>query len=120
MPLSLQYDPATSLCELRVEGTLKRSEFASCEQELAKHISAGAQPRVLVILDQFGDWEKNEDWDNLDFMFSHGEKIAKIAIVGAGDKEAEVKAFSGAGMRKAPVEFFPTGQQAEARAWLLS
>ena len=84
MPLSLEYDPATSLCELRVEGTLKRSEFASCEQELAKHISAGAQPRVLVILDHFGDWEKNEDWDNLDFMFSHGEKIAKIAIVGAG------------------------------------
>ena len=120
MPLSLQYDPDTSVCELRIGGTLKRSEFATCEQELAKHISAGAQPRVLVILDHFDDWEANEDWSNLDFMFSHGEKIAKIAVVGAGNKEPEVKAFSGAGMRKAPVEFFGSDQLAEARAWLLA
>jgi hypothetical protein len=56
----------------------------------------------------------------MDFMFSHGEKISKIAIVGAGNKEAEVKAFSGAGMRRAPVEFFATGQEETARAWLLA
>lgn len=120
MPLSLQYSPGTSLCEIRIGGILKRSEFASCEQELAKHISAGDQPCILVILDHFEDWEANEDWNNMDFMFSHGEKISKIAIVGAGNKEAEVKAFSGAGMRKAPVEFFATGQEETARAWLLA
>ncbi len=120
MPVSIQYDLDTSVCELHIEGTLKRSEFIACEQELTSHIAAGDHPRLLVILGHFNGWESNEDWDNLDFMFSHGEQIAKIAIVAAGDKEAEVKAFTGAGMRSAPVEFFPAGYLADARAWLLS
>lgn len=120
MPVSIQYDLDTSVCEMHIEGTLKRSEFTSCEQELTSHIAAGDRPRVLAILDRFEGWESNEDWNNLDFMFSHGEKIAKIAIVGAGAKEAEVKAFTGAGMRSAPVEFFSPSEVAAARGWLLA
>jgi len=119
MPVSIQYDLDTSICELRIEGTLRRSELASCEREMVGYITAGDRPRALVILEHFNGWETNEDWNNLDFMFSHGERIAKIAIVGAGDKEAEVKAFTGAGMRPTPVEFFNSAQQPEARAWLL-
>lgn len=120
MPVSTQYSPDTSIYEVRVEGTLKRSEFTSCEQDLTNQITAGGSPRVLVFLNHFAGWESNEDWNNLDFMFTHGDKIAKIAIVGAGPKEAEVRAFTGAGMRPTPVEFFAPGQLAEARSWLLS
>ena len=120
MSASIQFDDANQLCELHVRGTLKRTEFASCESELAARISAGEQPRMLVILQNFGGWERGEDWNNLDFMFTHGAKIAKIAIVGAGTKEAELKAFTGAGLRPSPVEFFAAEQQAEARAWLLA
>jgi len=119
MPVSIHNSPETSIFELHIEGTLKRSEFASCEQNLTSLITAGERPRVLVILDHFGGWESNEDWNNLDFMFTHGDKIAKIAIVGAGPKEAEVRAFTGAGMRPTPVEFFTPAQLAEARDWLL-
>jgi len=120
MSASIQFDPDNQICELHVRGTLKRSEFASCESELADRIAAGAHPRMLVILQNFGGWERGEDWNNLDFMFTHGAKIAKIAIVGAGTKEAEMKAFTGAGLRPSPVEFFAAEQQAEARAWLLA
>lgn len=119
MPVSTQYHFDTSICELRIEGILKRSEFAICEQEMISHITAGDRPLVLVILNYFKGWESNDDWTNLDFIFSHGEKIAKIAVVGAGTKEAEVKAFTGAGIRSTQVEFFDQGQLAEARAWLL-
>jgi hypothetical protein len=119
MSASIQFDPATQLCELRVRGILKRSEFASGESELAARITAGEQPRVLVICENFGGWERGEDWNNLDFMFTHGAKIAKIAIVGAGTKEAEMKAFTGAGLRPTPVRFFSAPEMAEARAWLL-
>ena len=42
-----------------------------------------------------------------------------IAIVGAGQREAEVKAFSGAGLRPTPVAFFEAGELDRARAWEL-
>ena len=51
-------------------------------------------------------------------MISHGNEIAKIAIVGDGRWEPEGLAFAGAGFRRAPVKFFPSDQQTEARAWL--
>lgn len=119
MSADIQYDPATQLCELRVRGTLKRAELTSCETVMAARIAEGDQPRLLVICDHFGGWERGEDWNNLDFMFSHGERISKIAIVGAGTKEAELKAFTGAGMRPTPVRFFTAEEMPDARAWLL-
>ena len=49
---------------------------------------------------------------------THGNEIAKIAIVGEPRWEPEALAFAGAGFRRAPVKFFPSDQQARARAWL--
>jgi hypothetical protein len=119
MSASLEFDPATQLFELRIRGILKRSELASCERQLTRHITAGESPRILASLEHFNGWERENGWDNLDFMLNHGDKIAKIAIVGAGAKEAEVSAFTGAGLRPTPVRFFTTRDIAKARAWLL-
>lgn len=116
MPSNFQYDPTSQVCEYHISGVLKRSDFAAGEADLAERINAGESPRVLVLLENFGGWQKGDDWNNIDFMFSYGDKIGKIAIVGAGDKQAEVKAFTGAGLRPTPVEFFTTAD--EARAWL--
>ena len=116
MSASFQYDQASQLCELTIRGLLKRSDLAIAEAEMARRIDSGEQPRVLVIIENFGGWQKGDDWNNLDFMFSYGDKIAKIAIVGAGDKQAEVKAFTGAGLRPTPVEFFESVDA--ARVWL--
>jgi hypothetical protein len=52
-------------------------------------------------------------------MFTHGAKIAKIAIVGGGTKEDELKAFTGAGLRPTPVRLFNAEETEQARAWLL-
>ena len=104
MSANLTYDPASQLAEIQIQGVLKREDLAVFESTVAERIDGG--------------WQKGDDWNNLDFMFSYGDKIAKIAIVGAGDKQAEVKAFTGAGLRPTPVEFF--GSADEARAWLLA
>lgn len=117
MPISLHYDSSAQLAELHVTGILARADMVGVEKEIAACIDAGDRPRLLVILDGFEGWEKGGDWDNFDFMFSYGDKIAKIAILGAEAKEAEVKAFTGAGLRPTPILFF-TGS-AEARAWLI-
>lgn len=119
MSANLTYDPATQLAEVHISGILNRADMADFENEIARRIDAGELPRVLVLLDGFGGWQKGEDWNNFDFMFSYGDKIAKIAIVGAGDKQAEVKAFTGAGLRPTPVEFFTVEEIEAARAWLL-
>lgn len=117
MPLTIERE-SDNITILRTSGILKRSEFAGAQTTAALDIDAGVKPRVLVLLENFQGWEKGADWNDLDFMISHGNEIAKIAIVGESRWEAEVLAFAGAGFRKAPVKFFPSGQEAQARTWL--
>jgi hypothetical protein len=93
-------------------------EFGTAQGNVARGIDAGAKPRVLAILENFEEWERGVDWNDLDFLFSHGHEIAKIAIVGEPRWEAEALAFSGAGFRKAPLKYFPAHQETEARTWL--
>jgi hypothetical protein len=73
---------------------------------------------VLAIAETFEGWQRGADWNDLDFLLSHGGKIAKVAIVAESRWEVQALAFAGAGVRRAPVKFFTPDQLAEARAWL--
>ncbi len=117
MPATIELEP-NHLYRIRFSGLLKRSEFGATQNAAARAIDAGARPRVLAILEAFEGWEKGADWNDLEFMFTHGGEIAKIAIVGEPRWEMEALAFAGAGFRSAPVKFFPPDQLAAARAWL--
>lgn len=119
MSVRYQYHPSDQICEIHISGVLGHAEFTAAQAGLAERIAGGDQPRVLVVLDGFVGWEKGGDWSNLDFMLTHGEKIAKIAIVGDKSWESNVKMFAGAGYRSAPVGFFETERADQARAWLL-
>ena len=103
---------------LRIRGVLKQSEFAAKQSALADKIDVGAKPRVLAIVENFEGFERGADWNDLDFMISHGGEIAKIAIVAEPRWEVQALAFAGAGVRRAPVKFFPPDELAAARAWL--
>ncbi len=81
-------------------------------------IDAGAKPRLLAILDEFEGWERGADWNDLDFLFSHSQEIARIAIVVDPRWEVPALAFAGAGVRRAPVKLFPPNELAQARKWL--
>ena len=85
---------------------------------MADKMDAGARPRLLAILENFEGWERGADWNDLDFLFAHSNDIAKIAIVTEPRWEAEVLAFAGAGVRRAPVKLFPPGEVEQAREWL--
>jgi hypothetical protein len=117
MPASIQRE-RESIYLLRCSGTVGKDEFEAVQTALAKDIDTGVKPRILALLDGFEGWERNAGWGDLEFLFSHSSEIAKIAIVGDARWETNASAFAGAGMRPAPVKFFPTGQEAEARAWL--
>ena len=117
MPVQIQYQPDDT-CVLRISGILKRSEFDAEQSALARNIDIGAKPRLLVILENFEGWERGADWNDLDFMMSHGGKISKIAIVAEPRWDTLAVAFAGAGIRRAPVKFFPPGELQQARSWL--
>ena len=103
---------------LHATGTLKRSEFAAAQAEAASKIDIGSKPRLLVILENFAGWERNADWNDLDFLVSHSGEIKKIAIVAEPRWEMQALAFAGAGVRHAPVRFFKTDEMLAARTWL--
>ena len=117
MPVQIQYQP-DDICVLRISGILKRSEFGAEQSALARKIGTGSKPRLLAILENFQGWERGADWNDLDFLISHGGKISKIAIVAEPRWEPLALAFAGAGVRHAPVKFFPPNELEEARSWL--
>lgn len=119
MSVTLEFDSSTKIAELRIHGQLESAEYAPCVKELASLIDSGKRPRLLVLLEHFSGWQKSGNWISFDFMFTHGDKIAKIAIVGAGTWESEVKDFIGAELRPSPVRFFQAGEADQAQAWLL-
>jgi hypothetical protein len=114
VPANIQHEP-NNISVLRFSGVLKRSEFGGTQTAAASAIDAGVKPRILAILENFEGWEKGADWNDLDFMLTHGNEIA---IVGEPRWEVQALAFAGAGFRSAPVKFFPPSQLAAARAWV--
>ena len=84
----------------------------------AKKIAPGGSVKLLILLEGFTGWERGAGWDDTEFFFSHRDDFEKIAVVGNPRFEAEVLAFTGAGLRKGPVKFFPETGESDARAWL--
>ncbi|PYJ42777.1 MAG: STAS/SEC14 domain-containing protein [Verrucomicrobia bacterium] len=117
MPIEIRYQP-NDVFVLRISGTLKQSEFDAEQRAIAGKIETGSKPRLLAILENFEGWERGADWNDLDFMISHGGKISRIAIVAEPRWETLALAFAGAGVRRAPVKFFPSAELEQARNWL--
>lgn len=106
------------LLVLRVGGELKKPELDAVQSEFVKKIAGAGTVRLLVLLEDFAGWERGEQWGDTDFFFSHRNDFEKIAVVGNPRRAAQVLAFTGAGLRKGPVKFFPETGEPEARAWL--
>ena len=117
MPIQFEHY-ANDIYVLRISGILKQDEFAATQDELARKIDDGAKPRLLVVGENFEGWQRGTDWNDLDFLVSHSGEIAKIAVVAEPRWEVQALAFAGAGVRRAPVKFFPPNQLAQARTWL--
>ena len=118
MPAHIEFEP-NDICVLKISGTLKRDEFGASQDALAQKIDRGAKPRLLAIAENFEGWERGADWNDLDFLFSYSDEIARIAIVVDPWWEAQALAFAGAGVRRAPLTLFSPSDLATARDWLV-
>jgi hypothetical protein len=103
---------------LRIGGILRKSEFDAVIRAEAKQWSPKTRVRVLVIAEGFQGWERSEEWGDVSFLFDYGDQIDRIAVVADPRWETEMLIFAAAGLRRAPVKFFPSTQVASARAWL--
>jgi hypothetical protein len=99
-------------------GMLTKKEFDELRAVAAKKLGFFDRVKVLIIAENFDGWEPGADWGDSSFFTWHGWKVTKIAIVSDPQWKSKFLAFTVAGMRRAPVEFFPTGQIEQARAWL--
>ena len=96
MPASIQRE-SNNIYLLRISGTLLRAEFGSVQDKTASEIDAGVKPRILAVIENFQGFERGADWGDLEFLFSHSNEIAKIAIIGEPRWESDALAFAGAG-----------------------
>lgn len=103
---------------LRIAGMLRKSEFDAVITAEAEQWSPQTRVRVLVLAEGFQGWERTEEWGDVSFFFEYGDLIDKIAIVADPKWETQMLVFAAAGLRRAPVKFFPSAQIASARAWL--
>ena len=117
--MSLQITPEPNdIYVMRISGVLKQSEFAASQKVVADKIDIGSKPRILAVLENFEGWERGADWNDLEFLITHGGEIVKIAVVADPRWEVQALAFAGAGVRSAPVRFFSPAELAQARSWL--
>ncbi|MCG3149114.1 MAG: hypothetical protein PCFJNLEI_02573 [Verrucomicrobiae bacterium] len=117
MPITIE-DQTANVWRLRVSGVLRKSEVEAVQASALKSFEQAGAFKMLILLDQFAGWASGEDWGDVSFYFFHGDKITKIAIVGDRKWETQILMFLGAGLRRAPVKFFPDGQAVQARIWL--
>jgi hypothetical protein len=118
MPMDLVRE-ADGVFRADIRGTLTRAELDRCQQQLASTLPSSDFVRVLFVLESFTGWDERDNWSDLTFYATLGDRIERMAIVGPERWRSEALMFAGADLRRAPVEFF-AGSAAEtaARAWL--
>jgi SpoIIAA-like len=103
----------------RISKLMTLADQRALEALAKKLIDAGQKVRLLVTLEAFEGWERNEAWgDDLRFMLEYGNEIARIAIVGDEQWKDQALMFVGKGFRGTEIEFFSPGSLKAAEEWI--
>ncbi len=103
---------------VQVSGVLTKAEFDICQSEIEPIIQEG-QIAILVLVTDFQGWGGDADeWADLSFQERNDPYIRKIAIVGDEKWHDLAIMFAGQGLRRFPIEYFKSGREEFARAWL--
>lgn len=99
-----------------------RGEMRVDDQRAIHHLVTtlpGAPLRVLVTLEDFGGWEKSTAWNEAaGFLPEHGQRIARMALVGEERWREEALLFVGKGFRDTDIAYFPDDARRDAEEWL--
>src|SRR5262245_16443889 len=95
---------------LRLTGMLRKAELDAIQWGEAVQLAPGKRMNVLVLAEEFVGWHRDDRWDDVSFVSTYGDRIAKIALVAEPQWEARLLMFTGAGVRSTQIKFFPAGQ----------
>ncbi len=105
---------------INVKGSFTFNDQKEVENRARAEIDRAQKTKLLVLAEEFSGWGKEGDWGDMTFMYEYDPYIEKIAVVADEEWKDQILMFVGAGRRQASVEFFFTGQEQDAREWLLS
>jgi hypothetical protein len=104
---------------VHIGGALRKEELDAVQAAGVRGMGADNDALLLVEVEQdFVGWVGDEVWNDMTFFVQHGDRIAKIAIVGDPKWETRMLMFTAAGLRRAQVKYFDRDRLAEAYAWL--
>ena len=109
-----------NLFVVHLKGIYTFEESKKLESRAGAEIDVSQKVKLLVLAEQFSGWGKEGDWGDITFFYEMGHLIEKIAIVSNEKWKDEMLMYAGAGLREAPVKFFPDGGEKDARDWLKS
>jgi hypothetical protein len=117
MPVNWEHESA-DLLVARINGELLKAELGEFQLAVAPIIQASGNMQLLVILEDFEGWEVGKGWEDTGFTDANDEYLSRFAIVGDEKWRDEVLMFSLAGLRPVGIQYFSSGEEAAARAWL--
>ena len=103
---------------VRFSGLMRFADQLALQAAAREWLDQGKPVRVLACAENFGGWEKTDDWSDIGFMLEHGDGIVRMAIVGDERWREDIFLFLGKGLRRTEIEFFTTDRRAEAERWV--
>src|SRR3954468_964765 len=101
---------------VRITGLLGASEWLAAQHAVSELIDEQSSS-ILVIVENFEGFARG-DWNDMSFQLKNDSRIARIAIVADPKWEEQMLMFSGAGLRKFEIKFFPSSALTQARSWV--
>ncbi|RYD40668.1 MAG: STAS/SEC14 domain-containing protein [Verrucomicrobiaceae bacterium] len=111
-------DAFDGIATLEVIGKLSPDELAEVHRQTAVPLTEWGGGGLLILADRFEGWTEDDKWASIDFQTANDPLVRKIAMVGDVRWEALAMKFTAKGLRPFPIEYFRTGQEVEAMAWL--
>jgi hypothetical protein len=102
----------------RVSGLLKFEEMAAIQKRAGELIREHGPISLLTVLEDFQGLAKVGDWGDISYQMEFDDHLRKIAVVGDLKWKETAEVFTGKGVRRVAIEFFPPEKLADAKAWV--
>lgn len=99
---------------------LSPHELESIHQEMGAHLRDWGGGKILILAERFSGWSEDRAWGDISFQTDHDHLVQGMALVADVRWEQLAMLFTAEGLRPFPIKYFPTGDDASARAWLKS
>ncbi len=110
------HEEAGDLVRLTVTGQMKTADQAALMYFITKAVERHGRIRLLVVLDGFEGWERDEGWSDDSLRLQDESVILKAAFAGEPRWQESMLLFVSAPFRNIPIEYFDS--EAAARTWL--